>query len=155
MDLVQPGKERIKFASSSQSVSQTNKDLLTVRYKRSQRVSPLFSSLFEGIDQSVDVKISTFIFRAAPEPVISLYDFVMTTFVPQQSNNKATESSEDRIIPQQQPTPPSDEKIRVDVELDSVQGRQYLYIFLMRLTHIHSNTRQRHQQPCYTVVIGG
>jgi vacuolar protein sorting-associated protein 13A/C len=121
MNLVQSGKEPIKFASSAQSVSQTKKDLLTVQYKRSQRASPLFSSVFDGIDQSVDVKISTFIFRAAPEPVISLYDFVMTTFVPQQ-NEKAIESTEEHISPVQQPTPPSDEKIRVDVELDSVQS---------------------------------
>lgn len=122
MNLVQPGKEPITFASSAQSVSQSDKDLLTVQYKRGERASPLFSSVFDGIDQSVDVKISTFIFRAAPEPVISLYDFVMTTFVPQQSN-KPMESTEDHVSPQQQPSSPSDEKIRVDVELDSVQGR--------------------------------
>ena len=37
---------------------------------------------FDGIAQSVDIKISTFIFKAAPEPVLAVYDFVMTTFVP-------------------------------------------------------------------------
>ena len=80
MNIYQPGLPTIEFMSSADAVGQD--DLLIVRYKRCQPESPVFHTQFDGIDQSVDIKISTFIFRAAPEPVLAVYDFVMTTFVP-------------------------------------------------------------------------
>jgi vacuolar protein sorting-associated protein 13A/C len=68
--------------SSAEETGSQDKDLLIVKYKRAQRDGSEFETLFGGIDQSVDVQISTFNFHAVPEPVISLYNFVMTTFVP-------------------------------------------------------------------------
>ncbi|KAF9459895.1 vacuolar protein sorting-associated protein 13 [Collybia nuda] len=83
MDLAQPGTEKLlRFISSAGSLQTKDQDLLSVTYTRVQKDSPEFLGVYEGIDQSVDIKISTFIFRATPEPVISLYDFIMTTFVP-------------------------------------------------------------------------
>jgi vacuolar protein sorting-associated protein 13A/C len=118
--------------SSADTEGQDN--LLTVRYKRCQPESPVFLSQFDGVDQSVDIKISTFIFKAAPEPVLAVYDFIMTTFVPgpvpnqrQQQNVAAAEEgiSLDRgkyvtpVVAEQQQAA---QKIRVLVTLASVQG---------------------------------
>lgn len=108
-------------------------NLLIVRYKRCQPESPVFLSQFQGIDQSVDIKVSTFVFRAAPEPVLAVYDFIMTTFVPSPAPDQqqqpaglvvdgcALDQGEDVspvVVKQQQVT----QKIRVLVNLASVQG---------------------------------
>ena len=133
MNIYQPGLPTIEFMSSADTVGQD--DLLIVRYKRCQPESPAFLVQFDGIDQSVDVKISTFIFRAAPEPVLAVYDFVMTTFVPSPAPNQqqqqvasvvGEEVSTDRgkdatpvvVVEQEQAA----QKIRVLVNLASVQG---------------------------------
>lgn len=132
MNIYQPGLPTIEFMSSADTVGQD--DLLIVRYKRCQPESPVFLTQFDGIDQSVDIKISTFIFRAAPEPVLAVYDFVMTTFVPgpapnQQQQQVAPVDGEVLlglgkgaapvvVVGQQRAT----QKIRVLVNLASVQG---------------------------------
>src|SRR5260370_37271959 len=61
-------------------------DLMQVQYVRVQKDSPDFVRVFEGIDQHIDIELSTFVFSAAPEPVISLYDFIMATFLPAASD---------------------------------------------------------------------
>jgi len=133
MNICQPGLPTIEFMSSADTVGQDN--LLIVRYKRCQPESPVFLTKFDGINQSVDIKISTFIFRAAPEPVLAVYDFVMTTFVPGPAPNQQQQQVApvadgevllDRgegaapvvVVGQQQAT----QKIRVLVNLASVQG---------------------------------
>uniref|UniRef100_A0A0W0G3E4 Putative vacuolar protein sorting-associated protein vps13 n=1 Tax=Moniliophthora roreri TaxID=221103 RepID=A0A0W0G3E4_MONRR len=119
MNLHQPNKEPMKFISSSDMVE--DKDLLSVTYFRVQKDSPEYN----GVDQAVDVKISTFKFYAAPEPVVSLYDFIMTTFVP--ASNASTATSQEKALPDAGPnssnTPSnaSDSQIKVNVELASVQ----------------------------------
>ncbi|KAJ7783787.1 vacuolar protein sorting-associated protein 13 [Mycena maculata] len=123
MILVQPNADPIKFVSSPESDLSEDKDLLSLTYTRVQKESPEFVTVYEEIDQSVDIKISTFIFRAAPEPVLALYDFVMTTFVPQ-SNPAMIESAEESPIgarPEPVEESASGGKIRVLVKLASVQ----------------------------------
>ncbi|KAJ6604648.1 vacuolar protein sorting-associated protein 13 [Mycena vulgaris] len=123
MSLVQPMQDPIKFVSSPESDLSEDKDLLSLTYRRVQKESPEFLTVYEGIDQSVDITISTFIFRAAPEPVLSLYDFIMTTFVPQ-SNPAMIESAEDSPIDEPEIAVQSTsggDKIRVLVKLASVQ----------------------------------
>lgn len=126
MNIYQSGSDSIEFMSSAESNSKDD-DLLIVKYKRVQKASPFYDSVFEGMDQSVDVKISTFIFRAAPEPVLTLYDFIMTTFVPK-SDRTATMTSVDegsgnavsQTASNQNET--QSQKIRVLVNLASVKG---------------------------------
>lgn len=124
MSLVQPKADPIKFVSSPESDSSEDKDLLSLTYRRCQKESPEFLTIYDGIDQSIDIAISTFIFRAAPEPVLSLYDFIMTTFVPQ-TNPAMIESAEELptgVEPQLAQQSASGDKIRVLVKLASVQG---------------------------------
>jgi len=127
MDLAQPGREKpLKFVSSAalDSSQDQNLDLLSVAFTRVQKSSPEFVSSFDGIDQSIDIKISTFIFRASPEPIISLYDFLMATFVSQSKlptnadeGSRLLDNGEVVINPRQE----AEERIRVLVKLASVQ----------------------------------
>lgn len=150
MNIYQPGSPPIEFMSSADTEGRDN--LLTVRYRRCQPESPVFLSKFDGIDQSVDVKISTFIFRAAPEPVLAVYDFIMTTFVPGPAPNQQQqvgsvvdgEVSVDHsngvssaVVEQQQVV----QKIRVLVNLASVQGTQSTvsHSVCLTLTYSHLN----------------
>lgn len=139
MDLVQPGKEPVRFVSSADSNGEQDTGLLGVRYKRAQRASPEFHSVYEGIDQSVDIKVSTFIFQAAPEPVVTLYDFIMTTFVPQSNQAAASHGGQPPAgtPPQEVSTQAaSQEKIRVFVSLASVQGKNKIWISVSSLIAI-------------------
>ena len=124
MRLVQPGMEPMEFVSSA-AADMPDEDLLTVDYKRVQKMSPEFWTLFEGIDQSVNIQVSTFIFHAAPEPVVGLYDFIMSTFVPQSPEPASRDRPSDDIslADSQVPAPNSPaDKIRVVVRLASVKG---------------------------------
>ena len=133
MNIYHSGSETIEFMSSAESGSKDD-DLLIVNYKRVQKSSPFYESVFEGIDQSVDVRISTFVFRAAPEPVLTLYDFIMTTFVPQPNQTAAISNADDNnkdnvtsVIVAVGSEPPS-QKIRVVVNLASVQGKYFIIV---------------------------
>lgn len=112
------------MASSAESPD--NKDLLSVVYTRVQKSSPDFMTIYGGIDQSLEVKISTFIFRLAPEPVLALYDFIMTTFVSQRDTVVEQLPDHQRIsVPQASARPHpqgATEKIRVSANLATVQG---------------------------------
>jgi len=145
MNIYQPGLPAIEFMSSADTEGQDN--LLTVRYRRCQPESPVFLSQFGGIDQNVDVRISTFIFRAAPEPVLAVYDFIMTTFVPGPAPNQQQQvgsvvdgkvsvhhsNGVSTVVVEQQQTV---QKIRVLVNLASVQGTPSTVIS-QRLSDIH------------------
>ncbi|KAF5390329.1 hypothetical protein D9757_002946 [Collybiopsis confluens] len=119
MDLIQSGSGSMKFMSTD---SHEEKDLLSVAYARVQPESPDFTTVYEGIEQSVDVKISTFIFHAAPEPVLTLYDFIMTTFVPQSESPSEELQMPGAELEAVVPTAVVNEsKIKVTVNLASVQ----------------------------------
>jgi vacuolar protein sorting-associated protein 13A/C len=112
--------------SSADLASPQDKNLLTVKYTRAQKASPEFTTVYEGIDQSVYITISTVIFRAAPEPVLTMYDFVMTTFVPK-SEPPATDTVADEVSTTDMsalssPKSGSSEQIRVGVKLATVQS---------------------------------
>lgn len=112
--------------SSADSDSPQDKNLLIVKYTRAQKASPDFATVYESIDQSVDITISTVILRAAPEPVLAMYDFVMTTFVPKSEpqaidivSNQVPGINTSVSAPQQSGL---SEKIRVEVKLATVQS---------------------------------
>lgn len=133
MNVVQAGRDQIQLVSSG-STEPGNKDLMKISYKRVQKNSPEFITIYESTNQSVDVQLSTFIFHAAPEPVVSLYDFIMTTFVPQ-TPEQPTNKTPIAVADEGGSSPPvrDTETIRVSVRLDSVQGQSFV--------------RNRHQCP--------
>jgi vacuolar protein sorting-associated protein 13A/C len=126
--LTQVNGEPIPLLSSIQDESVPEGDLLTVAYARVQPEHADFMPKQEGFDQSIKILLSTFIFHAAPEPVILLYDFIMTTFVPEQSNSPSPLMSSrmgDSANVQSMDRRASN--IRVTVNLASVQG---MYTFV-------------------------
>ena len=126
MDLVQAVSEQPLRFISSIPPSGKDEDLLTVAYIRVQSDSPEFLTVYEGINQAVDIQISTFKFRAAPKPIIAFYDFIMATFV----SRPAQEPTGNRELPLQGNTPGSraatsesaEQQIRILLKLASVQG---------------------------------
>jgi vacuolar protein sorting-associated protein 13A/C len=130
LSMVEDGEVRGPLLSSADD-SGTDKDLklLQVRYMRVQKDSPEFMTKHEGVDQSVDTELSTFKINIAPEPILSLYDFIMTTFVPQddaspkQTNgDKAVSASGQFVKANAQEEAKSSDKIRVRVKVTSAQG---------------------------------
>ncbi|KAG6842210.1 hypothetical protein C0991_000180 [Blastosporella zonata] len=129
LDLVQPGlSQPLKFISSAETgtLHQGHQDLLVVSYTKVQKDHPDFADVFESLNQTVDIKVSTFIFCTAPEPVLSLYDFVMTTFVPQTGPQpliqepQASQNSNDQAGNQMK-LEATDGRMRIIVKLASVQ----------------------------------
>ena len=129
MSLVQLNGEPIAVLSSHDESSREG-DLLSLAYARVQQDHPDFMPKHEGFDQDIKVSLSTFIFHAAPEPVISLYDFIMTTFVPEKSASPrplvSTRSGE-QIVQRDNQGGTRSSKIRLAVELASVQGTMFIY----------------------------
>lgn len=124
MNVVQPSGTDIRFVSTPQHGSSPDNDLLRIAYTRVQKDSPEFFTVHNGVDQNVDIKMSTLVFRAAPEPVLSLYDFIMTTFVSSNEDMRAQAGSatfgED---PQKRVQVAGNTGvIRVLVKLDGVRG---------------------------------
>lgn len=122
MDVVRTEKDPLQLMSSEHDDVSEDKDLLSISYRRIQKTSPDFYTSYEGIEQSVDVCLSTFIFKATPEPVISLYDFIMSTFVPQQTNSIAVQAGPDAKADSPSTAPGIGGTIRVAVKLDSIAG---------------------------------
>lgn len=120
MALMAPDLQPVNVITSEPSMTGSTSDLLSVIYTRAKKDSPEYNSVFEGIDQSVDVRISTIVFHAAPEPIISLYDFIVTTFT---SSAGGPISDPTNPATQNISQPATDEaKTRVVVKLESVRG---------------------------------
>jgi vacuolar protein sorting-associated protein 13A/C len=122
MNVVQPSGQDIPFISTPEISATGNKDLLRIAYARVQKESPEFATIYESVDQNVDIKVSTLVFRAAPEPVLALYDFIMTTFVPRpdqvpQNLSEPRPEQESGVVQGD-----SDSKIRVLIKLEGIKG---------------------------------
>lgn len=106
--------------------------LVRVRYLKVQKESPEFMTKHEGVDQSIDTELSAFKITVAPEPILSLYDFIMTTFVPKDEDASkkgaaAIKANPEEDDPQSIETPaPSSDKIKIRVKLTSAQGRAHV-----------------------------
>lgn len=129
MLLEQAGKKPIQFLSSVDSnlEEHPNEDLLRLTYRRAQPQSPEFLTTYEGIDQAADIQISTIILRAAPEPLLFFYDFIMATFVPRSQlptseSQQEVASSQVSLIDQQ----PSGSKIKILIKMARIRGQASL-----------------------------
>lgn len=112
------------LSSVDDSSASTSSDLKLVRVKyiKTQKDSPEFMTVREGHDQDIDVELSTFKITLAPEPILSLYDFIMTTFVPK-DEEKAQPQTEAQVKQAEQTAQQgSSDKLKVRVKLTSAQG---------------------------------
>lgn len=130
MTMLRDGMKPIPFVSSPEQDGGEVNDLMIMKYNRVQSASPQFADIYKGIDQSVDIKLSTFIFQAEPEPVLSIYKFIMTTFVPEKDEGTPsaeespalTEGDDKAELVATAAEPTQDSKIQVLVRLKSVEG---------------------------------
>jgi vacuolar protein sorting-associated protein 13A/C len=122
MEVAEPGFEPVQLFSSADESA--GKNLLRADYTRVQSTSPEYLSHYEGYDQIIFVDVSTVIFRVAPEPLVTFYDLLMTTFV--QSSPSLSETpvaaQDSSAISQPKPESPSrTSKLRLLVKLASVE----------------------------------
>ena len=125
--MIEQGQARRPLLTSASEESQDGNTLLKVRYAKIQKDSPDFMTVHEGIDQSVDVELSTFRITVAPEPILALYDFIMTTFVPQDQPQVPTAARRESQVsaerpPEVTPAEKSTDKIRVRVKVINASG---------------------------------
>jgi vacuolar protein sorting-associated protein 13A/C len=128
MDMVQSNARIIQFMSSA-GAANMEENLLAINYTRAQQNSPEFTTKYESIEQHISITISTFVFKVAPEPVLALYDFIMSTFV----GKSGTESHHPQIVEPRAETIDSganDGGIRVAIQLASVRG-QYVFVIMI------------------------
>jgi vacuolar protein sorting-associated protein 13A/C len=132
MQVAEPGYEPLQLFSSANGPAE-RRDLLRVDYTRVQSSSPEYLPNHGGYDQIISVDVSTVIFRVAPEPLVTLYNFIMTTFVPPQPSLGEGPSSARTASAAVQPTlGPSPEqlarKLRLRVKLASVEGGNFVLV---------------------------
>lgn len=119
----QGNKAQRPLLSSGDTKGTTDHKLVKVRYLKVQKDSPDFHSRHDGFDTSIETDLSTFNITLAPEPILSLYDFIMTTFVSKDEEPAKTlegsdaESSHAASVAAQQDASP--DKMRIKVKLTS------------------------------------
>ncbi|ODO11680.1 hypothetical protein I350_00464 [Cryptococcus amylolentus CBS 6273] len=120
--MIEHGSARKPLLSSATHGEESPSDLklVQVKYQKVQKESPEFMTKHEGVDTSIETELSTFRFTIAPEPILSLYDFIMTTFVPKDHDNAeetAVASTQDNNIEEEKST----DKMRIRVKLTSAE----------------------------------
>jgi vacuolar protein sorting-associated protein 13A/C len=128
MEVAEPGFEPVQLFSSADGSA--GKHLLRVDYTRVQSTSPEYLSKYEGYDQIISVDVSTVIFRVAPEPLLTFYDLLMTTFVPSSTSPGETPVVAQDSLAVAQPTPESSSrtgKLRLLVKLASVERGVFVH----------------------------
>ncbi|WWD17860.1 hypothetical protein CI109_102304 [Kwoniella shandongensis] len=123
--MIEQGSARKPLLSSANEGSDSPSDLklVQVKFNKVQKDSPEFMTRHEGVDMSIDTELSTFKFTIAPEPILTLYDFIMTTFVPRDEEEAAKadgvngNSKEESAVQEEEST----DKLRIRVKLTSAQ----------------------------------
>ena len=138
MKVVELGFEPLQLLSSADG-SIDGKDLLRVDYTRVQNASPGY----EGFDQDITMDVSTVIFWTAPEPLLTLYDLIMTTFVPSSPSSGEPSTTVESTTATVQSAPESSSeqragKIRLFVKLASVEGGGFVLCTRASIDRHHS-----------------
>ena len=102
-----------------------NKDLFTLKFVKVNNDSPEFESTYEGIATNLDVSISTINLVVTRRTLLTLLDFVLTTFASSDQPAPAIEdkqSSDDEGDSEQDiaPKPSNPDKIRIKANLKSI-----------------------------------
>jgi len=116
--------------------SQTE-DLMKVAYRKVQKESPEYMSVFDGADQSIAVDLTTFRIHAKPEPLLALYDFIMTTFVPNNPNQTDNEADKAQVADKEEQQSDNGDKIRIRVKLRSIERERRLWLHQSAYTDLN------------------
>lgn len=119
-----PSPDFRKIITSDGSTSDTGKPLFYVKYVKVNPLSPEFMTVYEAIETNVDISISTINVILTRKTILTLLDFVLTTFtnpdVPVASAQSDTDDLGSLNNQQLKPAAPQDNKIRVKVDLKSI-----------------------------------
>src|ERR1700761_6616841 len=80
VEILQSSDHPLMLLSSDSGDSPLDTDLMAVTYVNAQRGSSEFTTTFNSIDQEVAILMTTVLFRVSPEPLIAVYDFIMSAF---------------------------------------------------------------------------
>lgn len=121
-----PSPDFRKIVTSDAFNTEPGKPLFLVKYVKVNPLSPEFMTVYEAIETNVDVSISTINVIITRKTVLTLLDFILTTFTnpenPSVPQKKSTEAEEENFAENQissmadQP----DNKIRVKIDLKSI-----------------------------------
>ncbi|SCV68005.1 BQ2448_126 [Microbotryum intermedium] len=78
--MVEAGNEFRHLVTSEELSGAHGKDLVCIQYRGVQKISPEFMTVHEGIDKMVDVEMSTINVVVTRGSILTLFDWVMTTF---------------------------------------------------------------------------
>ncbi|EJU02006.1 hypothetical protein DACRYDRAFT_22408 [Dacryopinax primogenitus] len=88
MKMMETGAEPLQLVTSQSNNERSPSELMRIKYTRVQKDSPEYMTVYEGVDQTIGVELSTFNFAVQPEPILTMYDFLMTTFVPSKATTR-------------------------------------------------------------------
>ncbi len=139
LSMIRPGQSPLPILTSDEGFSVPVGDiheLLRVRWEKVQKDSPNFMTVHEGVDQSITVQLSTVNIMVSPRPILSLYDFIMTTFVPTSTDGQspaASVQSLEATAASQDSTQASTDKMRIRVKLTAIRRELRRVIRLSRI----------------------
>ncbi|KAG9326243.1 hypothetical protein KVV02_000958 [Mortierella alpina] len=101
-------------------------DLVRVSYTKVNRISPEYLTKYKGIDATVDISLSTVTMILTRKSVLTLFDFVLTTFTtPGQPNQAQRPAASDHLAvnappPQADNMPATQDTMKVKVKMTSI-----------------------------------
>ncbi|CAG8543869.1 1688_t:CDS:10, partial [Acaulospora colombiana] len=107
--------------------SDDSKDLVHVKYSKVSPQSPEYMKKYEGIDQSVDIEMSTINVIVTRKTILTLYNYVLDTFTsadqgpPVDSGIPQPDSELQSPSPEKPPTQKRTPTMRVKVKLNSIR----------------------------------
>ncbi|KAF3086913.1 hypothetical protein TWF102_010860 [Orbilia oligospora] len=111
---------------TSEGSSEVDQSLVHVKYAKINRNSPEYMTIYEGIDTNIDVSISTVNVVVTRTTLLTLLDFVLTTFTNQNDKRleKATVDEKGQDSESANSQPPEieygPEKMRVKINLSTI-----------------------------------
>ncbi|KAK6533217.1 hypothetical protein TWF281_007367 [Arthrobotrys megalospora] len=117
---------QFKSIVTSEGSKETGKSLVHVKYVKINRSSPEYMTMYEGIDTNIDVSISTVNVVVTRTTLLTLLDFIVTTFTNQNDKQleKALVHEKGQNDSSSDPRPPEieygPEKMRVKLDLSTI-----------------------------------
>jgi vacuolar protein sorting-associated protein 13A/C len=120
-----PSPDFKRIITSDGLTKSSESPLFFVKYVQVKQQSPEFMTVYEAIDKHVDVRVSTIDVVVTRKTILTLLDFVITTFTNPDAPKPQVKAIEgvdgaNGEEPQQVAAPVQEQKIRVKVDLDSI-----------------------------------
>ena len=94
--------------------------LIKIKYARIQKSSPEYMTTYDGIEQNVDVDIATINVIMTQTSILTLYDYILTTFTSDSQDNQVSMKQDSEVQSARDDSSQSmdvEDKIRIKVDL--------------------------------------